>query len=316
MNKGIGILFIILFILALLGIGAFYLFLFNPTVEELSSIKKQYEEQLKESEALNTELTELKRQIEIFNKKIGEKEADITKLTAKIRELSDITGDLTNEKRKLEEEKSDLETQKEQLESARKKLLSSIETSEEEKLKLKEELEKKEKELQQLRNISNDLAKRFETEIQEGDINITRIGDRLILEVSNKVLFEIGSAEINSEGKQVIKKVAEVLQELDASNKFIQIGGHTDNTPMKGDTTNWELSSARAVNVLKLLQSEGVDPTSLYAASFGEYQPKADNSTEEGKALNRRIDIQILPKPISKEEAKDISGMVDSVTNE
>ena len=83
--------------------------------------------------------------------------------------------------------------------------------------------------------------------------------------------------------------------------KNIRIEGHTDNVKItsrlaKVYPTNWELSAARAINVLKYLQQQGIDPKILSATAFGEYQPLADNSTAEGRAKNRRIAIILLPQ--------------------
>lgn len=313
-SKGLTVLFIMLFILALVGLGAGYFLLYNPTVSELTSLKSSHEDQTTKLNTASAKVSDYQQKLALASKKIDENELDISKLNTQVKKLNDMVGDLDNKKRELLIEKKDLETQKQQLESARKKLLSSIESSEEERLRLEEELKRQQEELEKLRAINNDLAKRFETEVQTGDIIITRIGDRLVLEVSNKILFEVGSAEINEEGKTVLKKVAEVIKNLD--DKLIQIAGHTDNTPISGSVTNWELASARAVNVVKLLQSGGVSPTNMYAASFGEYEPRADNSTAEGRALNRRIDIQIIPKPLSLEEAKKMANDEDENTSD
>ncbi|MFW5800369.1 MAG: OmpA family protein [Spirochaetota bacterium] len=301
-SKILAPIFFVLFLLALGGLIAVYFFLYNPTASELASLKAKYEEKVTQYNELISTNSELNQKLDRANKKIGEKEADITKLTSKITELDDLVGNLDEEKIKLEYEKEDLETQKEQLESARNKLLTSIESTEEEKLNLAEELKKQREEIERLRNINDDLAKKFEEEIQKGDITISRVGEKLSLEVSNKILFEIGSAKVNKEGETVLKKVAEVLKDID--DKFIQIAGHTDNIPISGNVTNWELASARAINVVKLLQNEGVNPENMYAASFGEYHPKVDNTTEEGRALNRRIDIELLPKPETQEETE------------
>ncbi len=284
--------------------------------EKVATLEDNLEKKVRENNELASKVSDIQQQLDLLTERLNETSANldncslrISTLSTKNTELNDLVGNLDKEKKLLEQEKKDLETQKEQLESARRKLLSSIESTEEEKLKIQEELENQKKVIEKLKSINNDLAKRFETEIQEGDITITRIGDRLILEVSSKILFETGSAEVNAEGINVLGKVAEVVKDLD--DKFIQIAGHTDNVPYVSKSnktwTNWELASARAVNVLKLLQKDGVKPENMYAAAFGEYHPKADNNTAEGRALNRRIDIQILPKPLSLEEAKKLA---------
>ncbi|MFH2074643.1 MAG: OmpA family protein, partial [Pseudomonadota bacterium] len=108
-----------------------------------------------------------------------------------------------------------------------------------------------------------------------------------------------GRAEVKSEGLEVLKRVVEILKTV--TDKIIRVEGHTDNVPIGGILakrypTNWELSAARAINITRSLEKEGLDPALLSAAAFGEYQPVADNETPEGRAKNRRIAIILLPK--------------------
>ena len=80
--------------------------------------------------------------------------------------------------------------------------------------------------------------------------------------------------------------------------KLVRVEGHTDNVPTNGAgnfPTNWELSSARALAVVRFLQECGVDPTRLSGAGFGEFQPISPNDTPEGRSLNRRIEIVLVP---------------------
>ena len=105
--------------------------------------------------------------------------------------------------------------------------------------------------------------------------------------------------QIKKEGLAVLKRVVEISKKV--KDKNIRIEGHTDNVKItsrlaKVYPTNWELSAARAINVLKYLQQQGIDPKILSATAFGEYQPLADNSIAEGRAKNRRIAIILLPQ--------------------
>ena len=84
-------------------------------------------------------------------------------------------------------------------------------------------------------------------------------------------------------------------------DKAIRIEGHTDNIPISGEfaeafPTNWELSAARAINVCKYLQQQGIVPSVLSVAAFAENKPVADNKTREGRAKNRRIEITLVNK--------------------
>ena len=105
--------------------------------------------------------------------------------------------------------------------------------------------------------------------------------------------------QIKKEGLAVLKRVVEISKKV--KDKIIRIEGHTDNVKItsrlaKVYPTNWELFAARAINVSKYSQQQGIDPKILSATAFGEYQPLADNSTAEGRAKNRRIAIILLPQ--------------------
>jgi chemotaxis protein MotB len=144
-----------------------------------------------------------------------------------------------------------------------------------------------------------DLTKKLEKEIQEGQVQIKEMKDRLTVTMVDKILFPSGSAEIGKNGKKVLDKVVSILKDI--KDKRIQIEGHTDNVPIVSDLkkrfpTNWELSTARATEVVRYLQEAGgIDPRLLSATGYGEYMPVAPNDTDEGKHKNRRIEIVLLP---------------------
>jgi chemotaxis protein MotB len=96
-------------------------------------------------------------------------------------------------------------------------------------------------------------------------------------------------------GKDALIQVAQVLKTV-AGRKF-QVAGHTDNVPIQTSRfpSNWELSTARAVEVVKLLVAQGADPRSLSAAGYGEFDAVASNESADGKAKNRRIEITLQP---------------------
>src|SRR3990172_13207204 len=123
--------------------------------------------------------------------------------------------------------------------------------------------------------------------------------DRLTMTMVDKIIFPSGSAEIGKEAKKVLDKVVSILKDI--HDKRIQVEGHTDNVPIvsvlkKRIPTNWELSTARATEVVRYLQeSGGINPQLLSATGYSEYQPVAPNDDEEGKHKNRRIEIVLLP---------------------
>lgn len=163
---------------------------------------------------------------------------------------------------------------------------------------LSEKAEKAER-LEKATQTYQDLQKKLEKEIQEGQVQITEMKNRLTMTMVDKIIFPSGSAEISKEGKKVLDKVVSILKEV--KDKRIEVEGHTDNVPIvsslkKRFPTNWELSTARATEVVRYLQEAGgLDPELLSATGFAEYKPVASNDTEAGKHKNRRIEIVLLP---------------------
>lgn len=129
------------------------------------------------------------------------------------------------------------------------------------------------------------------------DSGVTIIGDRFLIPLT--VLFPVGSADLDSDGREQMIKVADKVHELDirpSVNWVLQVNGHTDVQrvlPGGKFRNNWELSTARALTVVELLQDQGVPPQHLAAAGFGEYQPIEEERTREAYAKNRRIELRL-----------------------
>jgi chemotaxis protein MotB len=134
---------------------------------------------------------------------------------------------------------------------------------------------------------------------QRSDIHI--VGDRFVFQ--SEVLFPKASASINPAGEQEIIKLAAAISELETQIPediawVLRVDGHTDNDPIRSAAfqSNWELSSARAIAVVRLLIDEGVTPNRLVAAGFGEFQPIDPADSEEAKARNRRIELKLTER--------------------
>jgi chemotaxis protein MotB len=168
--------------------------------------------------------------------------------------------------------------------------------------KLKEnvaQLQAKSQEVEKASNTYKELVQEMKGEIAQGQVTITELKGKLTMDVVDKILFASGESKVKKEGLEVLNRVVEILKNV--KDKNIRIEGHTDNVQItsrlaKVYPTNWELSAARAINVTKYLQQQGIDPKILSSTAFGEFQPLADNDTAEGKAKNRRIAIILLPK--------------------
>jgi chemotaxis protein MotB len=125
----------------------------------------------------------------------------------------------------------------------------------------------------------------------EDSVDIAFTDKNLVMRLANAILFDTGSAQIRPVSMPLLLKIGQVIQ---AGNHLVRIEGHTDDRPIKTRRfpSNWELSTARAVNVLRFLTDRGgVSPKKLSAAGFGEYQPLTDNETAAHRARNRRVEI-------------------------
>ncbi|HEY8076998.1 MAG TPA: OmpA family protein [Labilithrix sp.] len=131
--------------------------------------------------------------------------------------------------------------------------------------------------------------------IDAGKLDITIRRGQIVLALGTDILFDTGKAEIKPDGKQALSEVAAALR--DVPNRRFQVAGHTDNVPIKKPEfpSNWELSTARAIAVVKLLLEKGVKADALSAAGYAEFDPAQPNATDKGKAKNRRIEIVLVP---------------------
>jgi chemotaxis protein MotB len=158
----------------------------------------------------------------------------------------------------------------------------------------------KEAEISKLKDTYDELQKDMQAEVAKGQIQITRLADRLKVTMVDRILFPSGEAEITSAGFKILRRVGSVLKATEG--KTIRVEGHTDNVAISDRLrskfpTNWELSTARASNVVRFLQdSVGIDPARLRAVGLSQYHPIASNATEKGRSQNRRIEIGLLPE--------------------
>ncbi|MBN2028855.1 OmpA family protein [bacterium] len=164
---------------------------------------------------------------------------------------------------------------------------------------ISKEREAKEKEIARVESAKDSLITEMEKEIQDNQIQITQLADKLKVSIVDRILFPSGEADISPEGLLVLERVGNILKNM--KDKIVRVEGHTDNVPISSRLqekfpSNWELSTARATNVVRFLQEKvAIDPSRLEAVGLGEHQPVASNETKEGQAQNRRIEIALLP---------------------
>ncbi len=157
-----------------------------------------------------------------------------------------------------------------------------------------------------LKDTMRDLEQRLGKEIKDKQVRLKMAERGLVITFVAEVLFDSGKAEIKEDAFSILNKVAKVIRKR-ASGRDIGVEGHTDNVPIvhSGWKSNWELSTARATSVLHYLINKGsLQPERLSAIGYGEYRSIAPNETEEGRQLNRRVEVVVLPKTIEKLRAE------------
>lgn len=127
-------------------------------------------------------------------------------------------------------------------------------------------------------------------------VNLTRSDSEIQIRFVDNVLFDSGKADLKPEALEILSKITVALDTYKNSIQMVRVEGHTDNVAINTSLfpSNWELSTARAVEVLRfIVETQNFDPVKASAVGYGEYHPVADNDTDLGRAKNRRVDIVI-----------------------
>ncbi|MDO8525582.1 MAG: OmpA family protein [Candidatus Omnitrophota bacterium] len=179
----------------------------------------------------------------------------------------------------------------------------------------KPEQERKIKQLtsqvEELEQAKQALEEKLSKEIADKQILLEQTSRGLIITMANDILFDSGKAKLKRDAYPVLDKIAGVLNET-VPERDIGVEGHTDTIPIKhsGWKSNWELSSARATNVLHYLISKNIEPKRLSAIGYGEFRPIDTNDMKSGRARNRRVEIIILSKEITKKSYEETQAKV------
>ena len=274
----------------------------DKTKTEFESFKNKTAGQI---EALQKGLKDTAQNLEGANDRLAALEQEKGRLVADLAQTRDQAKDLSA---KLETEQARAAT----LEQEKQQLLTTIGQHEErlkaeeiEAARLKQEQADKEEEIKRLSQAQADLTKSLEAEIAKDEVEIQQIRDRLTIKMIDQLLFDSGQADLKPAGLKVLKQLSNLLASVVA--KEIRVEGHTDNLPIKGELkdrfpTNWELSTARAINVARyLIEKGGVLAANVSAAGHAETRPVASNDTAKGRAANRRIEIVLYPKDLKTE---------------
>jgi len=137
------------------------------------------------------------------------------------------------------------------------------------------------------------LANSLQGQIASGQIEISELRGKMTVKLKDKILFASGSAALNKDGKAALDAVADAFKGMTGKN--VIVAGYTDDVPTgkSGFKDNWDLSTARAISVVRYLQSKDVPPELLGAAGFSQYRPLAPNDSADNRSANRRIEIAL-----------------------
>lgn len=151
----------------------------------------------------------------------------------------------------------------------------------------------------------NETMQRLEKYIEENKLEpaaTIRMDERgLVVSLNESLLFKSGSADVGAEAATMLSKITNAIIMLP---NYVRIEGFTDNVPINTARfpSNWELASQRAINVMDILISNGLEPAKVSAVSYGEHRPEVPNDTPEHRQLNRRVDIVIIKTELNKLE--------------
>ena len=236
--------------------------------------KKKHAAKVKEAKEANAKLGEAQKTLKKREQAIALAQADLKKAHDRAHGAQKVADDA-----------------KQSMETLKKDFAKKMKASEKE----VEALAKARLEAEKASKLLKNLTGKLEPLIKKKQIAIRIVHGRMVIKLRSKVLFISGSAKLLKYGQRTLKRIAKHLKEIEGSH--FQVAGHTDNVKItKGDyKDNWELSTARALTVVKFLEEQGVEGNKLSAAGFSQFQPVATNKRVWGRRMNRRIEITLLP---------------------
>jgi len=241
-------------------------------------------------------------------------EARDQKNQAAIKDLEKALADEHARYDKLAAEQARLESRIEALNAEKAKLLSDkkgLQAAEAEmRVALDEMMQRKAQAEARIAEYTN-LLSRFKALIDAGKLKVRIIDGQMVVQLATDVLFGSGSADLSRSGRDAITEVTAILASI--PDRSFQVAGHTDNVPIRSSRfrSNWELAFERAYTVVRTMIDAEMPPNRIAATSYGEFRPTASNDTDEGKALNRRIEIIVVPdlsKLPGAEELQKLGG--------
>ncbi len=258
---------------------------FNKKVAELDKLRADHDRTAAEREKdLKAEIDRLKAQISDDDGKISALTAERDDLNKKLDDTTVLAGELRARLQKLGQNVDKLTSEKGQLAQVLADAKARL-----------EELRKQKAAAEARAATFRNLVARLKSMIDAGKLKVVIRNGRMLIALPNDVLFDSGKTNIKPDGQAALAQVAKVLAAIPDRNFLV--AGDTDDVPIHTARfpSNWELSTARAVEVTKFLIANGMRPQVLAAAGYGEFDPVAPNDSPEHRAQNRRIEIVLQP---------------------
>ncbi|MEM1346996.1 MAG: OmpA family protein, partial [Myxococcota bacterium] len=253
---------------------------------------------VKDRDRLKVELADAQRTISTRDTTVSDLEAVVAAANGKIAELETQQKELEGELSRAQDKLSVFESETGDLEKA-------LESTKAELAELRKAREAAEARVAQYRALTKKLA----SMVASGKLAVNIRSGKMVIQLGNNILFDVGKTKLKDEGREALVEVATVLKTI-GDRQFL-VAGHTDDEPVTRASkfaSNWELSTARAVNVVTFLQQQGVDPKVLAAAGYGEFDPLVKNTSDKNRARNRRIEIILMPN------LAELPSLPDSIT--
>ncbi len=272
-----------------------------------SVMQGTYQRKVDEADTLTKRLAALQKKHDDLIAENAVLKSDLARMTLQNEKLTTDLSYATDQRDKAAADKEELDrilrSRSDSLSQTISELRRKVDDLDAENRKLKAEnanlAKAKEEQVQKVSSTYENMIEKMKSEISKGQVTISELKGKLTVNMVDSILFDSGKAEVKKGGLEILGKVISILK--DVKDRSIRIEGHTDNVPISRALaqrypTNWELSAARAINVTRFLQDQGIDPGLLSAVAYGEWKPVAENDTPEGRAKNRRIEIVLVPK--------------------
>jgi chemotaxis protein MotB len=258
---------------------------FDKKVAELDKLRADHDRAAVDREKdLKAQIDNLQSQVSEADKRISALTAERDDLRKKVDDTTALAGELRSRLQKLGQNVDKLTSEKGQLAQVLADAKARL-----------EELRKQKAAAEARAATFRNLVARLKSMIDAGQLKVVIRDGRMLIVLPNDVLFDSGKTNIKTDGQTALAQVAKVLATIPDRNFLV--AGDTDDVPIHTARfpSNWELSTARAVEVTKFLIANGMRPQVLAAAGYGEFDPVVANDSPEHRAQNRRIEIVLQP---------------------